>query len=75
MFGVATCRSFGLFDIFYIDSFTFIQHIHPSPFASKLNGKNLPVVPSRDYSGLPNRKPTHFQIELRYTLCELYAAS
>jgi hypothetical protein len=47
----------------YIYSITFIQYIHPSPFAEvpvhfliagQLIGKNLPRVPSRESSsGLP----------------------
>ncbi len=59
--------------IFYgthIHSITFIQYIHPSPFAEvplhlliagHLSGKNLLGVPSRESnSGLPYSKPTHF---------------
>jgi hypothetical protein len=41
----------------YFNSITFIQYIHPSPFAEvplsfliacQLSGKNLPLVPRRD---------------------------
>jgi hypothetical protein len=56
----------------YIHSITFIQYIHPSPFAevplhlliaTQLSGKNLLGVPSRESnSGLPCSKPTHYQL-------------
>jgi hypothetical protein len=56
----------------YNHSITFIQYIHPSPFAEvhlhlliagQLSGKNLLGVPSRESnSGLPYSKPTHYQL-------------
>ncbi len=56
----------------YIYSITFIQYIHPSPFAKvpfhlliagQLSGKNLLGAPSRESNpGLPYSKPTHYQL-------------
>jgi hypothetical protein len=66
---------FVYFDIYisqYIHSITFIQYIHPSPFAEVplhlliaglLSGKNLPWVPSPELnSRLPYSKSTHYQL-------------
>jgi hypothetical protein len=64
------------YNIQYKHSFNHIHHIHtihlsvairwglsPSPHRSKLSGKNLPVVPSRESnSGLPYSKPTLYQL-------------
>jgi hypothetical protein len=66
-----------------IHSITFIQYIHPSPFAevplhfliaSQLSGKNLPGVPSRESnSGLPYSKLAHYQLSYAAPLLS-YAA-
>jgi hypothetical protein len=63
---VAGCHSFCLFFVFSaINSFIHIHtiHIYTQPFAGKLSGKNLPVVPSRESnSGLPYSKPMRYQL-------------
>jgi hypothetical protein len=66
-----SCHSFYLFCLFHTFIITVIQYIHSYAFAEayflslpySLRGKNLPVVPSRHLnSGLPYRRPAHYQL-------------